>query len=196
VPEEKAKQAVTEPRLPPVGFGDLDGAGRARYQAIANSRGGMPTSFRVFMNSAGAADAIAGFGDYVRFSTDLPVRTLELAVMRIAAVLGDRYMWAHHERLAAEAGLTAEDLAAVGSTGACWAGQPQDADLAAFVDGQLAGTLSDEVFERVLDRFGSHLTMDFILLIAYYALIDQLFATLRIDSPVDTREPAPRQREA
>ena len=169
---------MIEPRLAPVDFRDLDEAGRARYEAISASRGGMPTSFRVFMNSDGATDAIAGFGEYVRFRTDLPARTLELAIMRVATVLADRYMWAHHAVLAAEAGLTPEDL--------------QDAALAAFIDGQLTHAMTDAIFDQVVDQLGPRLTMDFILLTAYYTLIHQLFATLRIDSPTDTREPAPR----
>jgi 4-carboxymuconolactone decarboxylase len=193
---------VIEPRLAPVEFEDLDPAGRVRYQAIAESRGGMPTSFRVFMNSAGATDAVAAFGDYVRFNTDLPARTLELVIMRTATVLGDRYMWAHHTRLAADAGLSPADLAAIarppagqaqaGQTQAGWTGQEQDADLANFIDGQLTGTMTDAAFERVASQLGPRLTMDLILLTAYYALIHQLFATLHIDSPTDTREPAPR----
>jgi 4-carboxymuconolactone decarboxylase len=186
---------VIEPRLAPVEFEGLDPAGRARYQAIAESRGGMPTSFRVFMNSAGATDAVAAFGDYVRFNTDLTARTLELVIMRTATVLGDRYMWAHHAKLAAASGLSPEDLAAIArrpDDEAGWAGQAQDADLAAFVDGQLTGTMTDGAFERVASQFGPRLTMDLILLTAYYALIHQLFATLNIDSPTDTREPAPR----
>ncbi len=186
---------MIEPRLAPVEFGDLDPAGRARYQAIAESRGGMPTSFRVFMNSAGATDAVAAFGDYVRFNTDLAARTLELVIMRTATVLGDRYMWAHHAKLAADAGLSPDDLAAIAlppDAEAGWTGQAQDADLANFIDGQLTGTMTDATFERVASQFGPRLTMDLILLTAYYALIHQLFATLNIDSPTDTREPAPR----
>jgi 4-carboxymuconolactone decarboxylase len=183
---------MIEPRLAPVDFRDLDEAGRARYQAIAASRGGMPTSFRVFMNSDGATDAIERFGAYVRFHTDLPPRTLELAIMRVATVLNDRYMWAHHAALAAEVGLTPQDLAALAEPpGGAWTGRPQDAVLVAFVDGQVTGTMTDVSFDQVVDQLGPHLTMDFILLTAYYGLIHQLFATLRIDSPTDTREPAP-----
>jgi 4-carboxymuconolactone decarboxylase len=185
---------VTEPRLAPVDYENLDEAGRARYQAIAESRGGMPTSFRVFMNSAGATDAVAAFGDYVRFNIDLPARALELVIMRTATILGDRYMWAHHAKLAESAGLSAGDLAAIArppASGAAWAGSAQDADLVNFVDGQLAGTMTDAAFERVAGRLGPRLTMDLVLLTAYYALIHQLFATLNIDSPTDTREPAP-----
>jgi 4-carboxymuconolactone decarboxylase len=192
------RPAVTEPkpepRLAPVEFDDLDAAGRARYQAIAESRGGMPTSFRVFMNSAGATDAVAAFGDYVRFNTDLPARTLELVIMRTATVLDDRYMWAHHAKLAAASGLSPQDLAAIArapAPDAAWTGQAQDADLANFIDGQLTGTLTDAAFERVAGQFGPRLTMDLIMLTAYYALIHQLFTTLSIDSPTDTREPAP-----
>lgn len=186
---------MTEPRLAPVDFADLDAAGQARYQAIAQSRGGMPTSFRIFMNSAGATDAVAAFGDYVRFGTDLPPRTLELVIMRTATVLRDRYMWAHHAALAAASGLSPEDLAAIASPlapGTAWAGQEQDAHLADFVDRQLTGTMTDAAFKRVAGEFGPRVTMDLVLLTAYYALIHQLFATLNIDSPTDTREPAPR----
>ncbi|MGH3249640.1 MAG: carboxymuconolactone decarboxylase family protein [Trebonia sp.] len=183
---------MIEPRLPLVDFANLDEAGRARYQAIAASRGGMPTSFRVFMNSDGATGAIAALGEYVRFQTELPIRTLELAIMRVATVLDDRYMWAHHAKLAAESGLTPEDLAALAAPpDRAWPGRPQDAELAAFIDGQLAGAMTDAAFGPVADQLGPRLTMDLVLLIAYYALIHQLFATLRIDSPTDTREPAP-----
>jgi hypothetical protein len=104
-------------------------------------------------------------------------------------------MWAHHAKLAAASGLSPEDLAAIArrpDDEAGWTGQAQDADLAAFVDGQLTGTMTDGAFERVASQFGPRLTMDLILLTAYYALIHQLFATLNIDSPTDTREPAPR----
>lgn len=186
---------MNAPRLAPVHFDDLDEAGRARYQAIAASRGGMPTSFRVFMNSDGATDAVVAFGDYVRFNTGLPARTLELVIMRTATVLRDRYMWAHHAGLAASAGLSPDDLAAIARPrppGAAWTGRAQDEDLVDFVDRQLSGTMTDDTFERVASRIGSRLTMDLVLLTAYYALIHQLFATLNIDSPTDTREPPPR----
>jgi len=102
-------------------------------------------------------------------------------------------MWAHHAVLAAEAGLTPEDLAALAEPpGGAWTGRPQDAALAAFIDGQLTHAMTDAIFDQVVDQLGPRLTMDFILLTAYYTLIHQLFATLRIDSPTDTREPAPR----
>jgi len=52
--------------------------------------------------------------------------------------------------------------------------------------------MTDVTFERVAAQLGPRLTMDLVLLTAYYALIHQLFATLNIDSPTDTREPAPR----
>jgi 4-carboxymuconolactone decarboxylase len=183
---------VIEPRLAPVEYDDLDDAGRARYQTIAASRGGMPTSFRVFMNSGGATDAIAALGDYVRFQTSFDPRTLELAIMRVATVLEDRYMWAHHAVLAAEAGLTPADLTALAEPAdRGWTGRDEDAALAEFIDRELTGTMTDPVFDRLRDRLGPARTVDFVLLISYYALIHQLFATFRIDSPTDTREPAP-----
>jgi alkylhydroperoxidase family enzyme len=65
------------------------------------------------MNSAGATDAVAAFGDYARFHADLPARTLELVIMRTATVLRDQYMRAHHAKLAAASGLSADGLAAI-----------------------------------------------------------------------------------
>lgn len=178
-----------QPRLRPLRRDELAVEHVELFDQIAATRGGMPTSFRVFLNSPAAAAAIAEFGSQVRFRGALPARVLEIVVMRAAAVLGDRFMWAHHETLARDAGLSADELAALRNTAGPLAGQTQaDAELVAFVDAMLAGAMTDDVFDAIRSRLGDGQIMDLCLAVAYYGMQHTLFTTLRLDSDHDTRD--------
>ncbi len=182
------------PRLPALERSDLDERGQALFDDIAVTRGGMPTSFKVFLNSPAAASAISDFGKHVRFTSRLPNRILELVIMRVAAVTGDRYMWAHHAELAAAAMITRQELEALRQEGAFSGSDPLTRRVVAFVDAELQHVMNDYVFDAVRADFGNELTLELAISTAYYAMQHTLFSALRLDSDVDTRIPLAKER--
>lgn len=181
---------ASSPRLPAVNRTDLQPDDVSLFDDIANSRGGMPTSFRVFLNSPRAAGAISQFGKYVRWGTSLGDRMIEIACLRVAAVMNDPFMWAHHTVLARQAGLSESEIACLRDpvrSGGFDSAEMND--LVVFIDAELRYTMTDEIFAAVRDRLGPAVTLELALATAYYTMHHVLFAALRLDSPTDTRQP-------
>jgi alkylhydroperoxidase family enzyme len=170
-------------RLPALDRTDLAPEHHAVYDEISRTRGGMPTSFRVFLNHPATARAIADYGHYLRFDVGLPDRYTELAVMRTAALTGDTFMWAHHAELAAAAGLTPADLedlkaAPPGST---------DDPVLSIVDATVTATGDDASFEAARRHLGDATALDVAVLTGYFVMLHHVFTALGIQGTADTR---------
>jgi AhpD family alkylhydroperoxidase len=111
----------------------------------------------------------------------LPRRDTELVILRVAHVRSCDYEWAHHQRLARRAGLTADEIDRVRSRSRDgWT--KRDADLLASVDA-LVGEhdLTDELFAALRSHLDERQVIEFLLLVGHYDMLATTLTALRVE---------------
>ena len=103
------------PRFPPLEPHAMSDAQREVADAIASGpRGGLRGPFQAWLRSPALADRLQKVGEYLRFSSSVPRRLNEFAILITARAWDAQFEWYAHHRLAMEAGLdpaVAADLA-------------------------------------------------------------------------------------
>ncbi|AKU17304.1 carboxymuconolactone decarboxylase family protein [Luteipulveratus mongoliensis] len=107
-------------------------------------------------------------------------RESELVILRTAHRKGSDYEWAHHERLGRRAGLSRNEIEALGREDAGdWS--PREATLIAATDELLRDDdLSDAMWTRVREHLDERESIELLLLIGHYAMLATTLSTLRI----------------
>ena len=175
-------------RLPNMSRDDLPADKQPIYDRIAATRGGigpqsgLPNSFSALLNSPGAAEAVAGLGEYLRFRSSLDPIIREIAILATARELNSRYGWAHHEPVARQAGVRDEVIESI-RIGRAPMGLPAKEGVFAQAARELAGrgALTDRTFQAVLHLLGPEQTVDLIVLIGYYAMLGRALDTLGVE---------------
>src|SRR5690348_14800030 len=103
-------------RFPPLAPEAMSPAQRHVAEAIASGpRGGLRGPFQAWLRSPELADRLQKVGEYLRFSSSVPRRLNELAILITARTWDAEFEWWAHHQLALEAGLAhavAADIAA------------------------------------------------------------------------------------
>jgi AhpD family alkylhydroperoxidase len=134
--------------------------------------------------------AFLRFNTHLTFSSTLPPRVRELAILRVAHRRGCAYEWTHHVTLAKEAGLRDDEIAAVrrGSDG--WAaGEFERAVLNGVDELDEKSQLSDQTWAALGERLNDRERMDYIFTVGCYTLLAMAFNTFGVQ-PEDTAEGA------
>jgi 4-carboxymuconolactone decarboxylase len=132
---------------------------------------GLRGPFEALLRSPGLADAAQHLGEQIRFRSSLPARLNELAIILCARRWTAQFEWFAHRQLAIDAGLdpAVADAIAAGERPVL------DDDGAAVLDfaSQLLeeGSVDDERFAAVVDRWGQRGAMDLIGAVGYYTLV-------------------------
>ena len=94
------------PRFPPLTLEAMTPAQRAAADAIRSGpRGGLRGPFQAWLRSPELANRLQRVGEFVRFSSSVPARLNELAILITARAWDAQFEWWAHHRLALEAGL-------------------------------------------------------------------------------------------
>lgn len=179
-----AEMTTTGPRLPPLAAGEWDAV---LTRVLENSPGGTDEPMHIF-TTLGRADPELfrrwlGFGGALLDGT-LPGRLRELVILRTAARFGGRYEWAQHIQLAEAQGITAAEIAAVGSDGDGlnaieWA--PLDrAALRAVDETADEGSVSDGTWETLAALLQEGELVELLLLIGHYLMLTTVLGSLRL----------------
>ena len=158
------------------------------YDRIAETRsspetdGAMPNSFQTLLNSPTAAEAVAALGEYLRFNSSLDPVICETAILSVARELGSAYEWAHHEPVARRVGVRDQVIESIKS-GRAPMGLPAKEGVFAQAAKELVGkgTLTERTFQAVLHLLGPQETVDFIVLVGYYAMMGTALAALGVE---------------
>lgn len=154
-------------------------------ERIRRRRGGRLTPLDgALLHSPPVADGWNSLLGAVRTSTCLPPAVRELAVLRVAALNGAPYEWRAHEPVAREAGLTGEQIAALGDTGA-------GADLSPLTTGQRAALdytdamtrsvrVPDAVFEALRGHFDDRGIVELTATVGTYNLVSRFLVALEV----------------
>ncbi|WP_210588529.1 carboxymuconolactone decarboxylase family protein [Streptomyces sp. GESEQ-35] len=175
------------PRLPPLPDEQWDDHTR---DALA---GLLPKGLR---NARGAGNAMATLvrhpeltkaflplSTHVLFRSTLPPRLRELATLRVASRRNCAYEWAHHVRMAREAGLTEAEIEAAGRGKAV---DPLDgAVLDAVGELEDDSTLSDRTWATLGEHLDERQRMDLVFTIGAYGVLAMAFNTFGVQPDPD-----------
>jgi 4-carboxymuconolactone decarboxylase len=165
---------------------------KAADAIVAGPRGGLRGPFQAWLRSPELADRLQKVGEFVRFSSSVPARLNELAILITARAWDAEFEWWAHRRLALEAGLDpsiADDIAA--------GRRPQalEADEAVVYDFctelRRDRRVSDRTFAAALALLGEKGVIELIGVSGYYDVVSMTLNVAEVPIP-DGAEPLPR----
>lgn len=120
----------------------------------------------------------------LRDQATTPRSLREIAILRTAVRHGSDYEWAHHVRMATEAGVLDETIRAIER----WPDDADDApsfsreeDLALrLTDAICDGTVPDELVDACLALFGATAYVEMVLTISAYVMVPRVLEALRV----------------
>jgi AhpD family alkylhydroperoxidase len=183
---------MSEPRIPPRPVAEWDAAVRDALSVLtlpgtvrpAPGRGGKrPASNMVgiFTWHPALTKAFLAFNNHL-FSSTLPDRVREMVTVRVAWLRRGEYEWAQHVAMARAAGLSPEEIAAIGAGPGAPAWGPLDAALLRSVDEVVADRyISDETWGQLARHFDRRQLMDLVFTIGTYDLLAMAFNTFGLE---------------
>ncbi len=190
---------MTEPRIPALAPSDWPAAMREALAVLLPENPRHPrlrTEGRPkALNALGTlaqhpelARAYHTFNGHIIYNTSLSPRQRELLVLRVAAVRGSEYEWVQHVVLAADVGITGDEVARVvdGPDADGWT--PLDAALLRAVDELLADALvSDGTWATLAGELDRQQLMDLVFTVGSYDLLAMAFRTFGVELDDDLR---------
>jgi 4-carboxymuconolactone decarboxylase len=157
----------------------------------AGPRGaGLRGPFNALLRSPGLCDLVQRVGAYVRFSSSIPPRLNEMAIIMAGRKWTAQYEFYAHRRLAIEAGLSAPICDAIATGTRPQNMQADEAEIYDFCSELLAtGHVSDANYSRISARFGERGVVDLIGAIGYYSLVSMVLNVDGVPLPAGEAPP-------
>ena len=132
------------------------------------------------------------FNGHILFGSTLTTRQRELLVLRVATLRRSDYEWAQHAVLAADAGISADEVArvAAGPDAAGWS--PFEAALLRAVDELVADAeVSDATWATLADDLDTEQLMDLVFTVGAYEILAMAFKSFGVELDADLLERKP-----
>jgi 4-carboxymuconolactone decarboxylase len=180
-----ALPAVAQDRLPPIPAERLtDAQKKAMEEFTAARKAALSGPFWPLLRSPEVMSRARAMGDYLRFTSVLPPRLSEFAIIITARQWTQNYEWDVHAPLAQQGGLKEAIVAAI-ADGRRPEGMAEDEDvLYSFCD-ELHRTqgISDETYARAVKTFGEQGVIDILGISGYYTMLAMVLNTARTPVP-------------
>jgi 4-carboxymuconolactone decarboxylase len=151
---------------------------------------GLRGPFNALLRAPELCDLVQRVGAYVRYSSSIPPRLNEMAIIMAGRKWTAQYEFYAHRRLAIEAGLKTAicDAIAAGTRPSSMA--DDEADVYDFCSELLAnGHVSDATYGRVNARFGERGAIDLIGAVGYYSLVSMVLNVDGVPLPAGETPP-------
>lgn len=158
---------MNEERFPPLSLDEMTPRQKEMADYILATRGSL-RGFEMLLRSPELGDRMQRVGEYIRYKNTVPQVLVEIAILLVAKTLNSKFEWYEHERISAKLGLNRTIVEAIGR------GErpPLTDDEAAVYDFALevleTRHASDQIYKRVVDRFGEAGVVDLSCTIGYY----------------------------
>jgi 4-carboxymuconolactone decarboxylase len=154
-------------------------------KVVSGPRGRLAGPLRAALLNPELADRWQSLGALLRYSTSLPPRLSELAILVTAETCQSSLEWIAHVIEARKAGLPEESIAAI-ERGEPIEGDSDDAVVCAFARelNQLK-SVTDETYSRTRERLGDVGVVELTALIGYYTMVAMTLNTHEIPLPDD-----------
>ena len=153
-------------------------------EVVAGPRHAVPPPAHVWLNSPGLADHAHKLGAHVRFGTDFSPRLTEIAILVTARYWTAQFEWQAHARLARQAGLAEEVIAAIAERRTPSFTDPDEQLVYDFCNTfYRSHGVDDGLFEKVKRRFGERGLVDLTGLIGYYSFVSVTLNVFEVPVP-------------
>ncbi len=174
-PEMKSAMAALRPAEPRHPFPRQDGNRPKGLNALGT-----------FAHHPALTQAFNTFNGHILFATTLSVRQRELIVLRVAALRGSEYEWAQHEVLAADAGISRDEVAAVAKGTGDWS--RLEAALLRATDELIAdATVTEDTWAVLAAELDTQQLLDFVFTVGAYDTVAMVFGAFAVDLDDDLR---------
>ena len=145
---------------------------KAIYDDILSRRGMMGGPFMAWLRNPEMADKAQSLGAYCRYDSTLPHRLSELAIIIVGRHWSAQVEWAIHAEIAAEAGISADIIAAI-KAGETPAFDAADEEIIyRYTTSLLRSTrVSQSLHEEAVAMLGENQLVDLVAIIGYYGLV-------------------------
>jgi len=188
-----ATTASAQDRFPDLKDEQMTPAQKTVADAIRSGpRGSIRGPFNAWLRSPALADRLQKVGEHIRFSSSLPARLNEFAILITARHWNAKYEWYAHYPLAIRGGLKPE-IAADLAKGLKPRGMAADeAAIYAFcVELRRDKRVSDATYAAVQKLFGDQGVVDLIAVNGYYDLVSMTLNVAEVATPADGELPLP-----
>ncbi|MDA3039876.1 MAG: carboxymuconolactone decarboxylase family protein [Actinomycetota bacterium] len=157
---------------------------RGDASRFINAEGALVGPFNAAMHAANTGRKVVALGEALRFDTAIDNRLLELAVCMVGAHWKSNFEWYAHSRLAVQAGVSAEAVAAIEKGDRPELARADEAAVYEFTRMLLSdGRVSDAVYGAAQAEVGDQGMVELTQLIGYYCLISLTLNTFQVDLP-------------
>ncbi|BDB45005.1 MULTISPECIES: carboxymuconolactone decarboxylase family protein [Mycobacterium] len=133
------------------------------------------------VNHPALTKAFLRFNVHLLFTSTLPPRIRELAILRAAHRRQCAYEWNHHVNLAKREGVTDDEIEAVRSGGDAWAGDEFERAVIVGVDElDEKSQLSDQTWATLGTRFDDRQRMDYVFTVGSYIMLAMALNTFGV----------------
>jgi alkylhydroperoxidase family enzyme len=139
---------------------------------------------RAMANNPEASKAMSVLAMHIRHNSKLNPRLREMAILQVGYLAKSAYEYSHHVKLGREAGVSDDDIRAIGEE---TAGRPTKLDPLARTVLRAAREMTDDLamsdatFAELEKALGREQVIDLALAVAFYNAVVRLLATLQID---------------
>ncbi len=180
-----AVPGTAQDRLPPIPADRLtDAQKKAMQEFTAARKADVSGPFWPLLRSPEVMNRARAMGDYLRFTSVLPPRLSEFAIIMTARQWTQNYEWDVHAPLAQQGGLKPSIVAAV-ADGRRPEGMADDEDvLYTFCDElHRLQSISDATYARAVKTFGEQGVIDILGISGYYTMLAMVLNTARTPVP-------------
>ena len=159
-------------------------AGGRKLEEFLLEDGGLRGPFNAWLHAPVLGQPAQRLGEAIRYESSLPPNLRELAILTVAASWRAEYEWWAHSRIAHEAGVSEETIAALKD------GAPPDSVSAAertvhrfAVELMTTRRVSDETYRSTVALLGDPGTVELVTLLGYYVLVSMLLNAFEVALP-------------
>ena len=173
------------PRITLVDPAHMEGRQREIYESIINGpRGRLVGPLRAVLLVPELAERWSRFGEFLRFSTSLPPRLKELAIIVTARHWNSQLEWQIHAQAAASAGVPETVIAAIRVGETPDFDEQTDGEVYEFARQLLElGDVASGLHARVTGRWGEVGVVELTAVIGYYAMVSLMLNAQAIPTP-------------
>ena len=182
------------PRIPLPSPSEMTPEQRAVHdEVVAGPRGRLIGPLRAVIHSPDLAGRWSRFGEFLRYSTCLPPRLSELAIIATGRHWNSQLEFYIHAEAARKAGLDPAVIEAIRVAGEPTFLDRAEADIYEFARQMLqAGTVSEPAYEAVERRWGARGVVELTALIGYYTMVSMTLNAHEIPLPAGAEPPLER----
>lgn len=138
--------------------------------------------YRVLLHNPEATLQFMRLGNSLLLRCHLDHRLRELAILRLAGLVGSQYEWVQHLPLALECGVTQEQVEAIAGWRSSSAFDDLDRAVLAYTD-EVAqqAQVQDSTFEELARHLDERSIVELTLSVGYWGLVARLVESLKVD---------------